>query len=122
VDEGIRARLRCLAPILNQLTMFQDAECFYDVLSGGLLWRDEIPDASVLAPGTFEGLRGGIRYRTTLILGEADQQYQDLWAEAKNLFPNWPGFSPARRSIELRSVCLELQSKAVGEMDELFDN
>lgn len=121
MDDVILVKLRTLAPRLNQLTFLQDAGCFYEMLSGGLVWMDEIPDVSTLPVGTFEGLRGVIRYRTTLILGEPDEGYHALWLEAQKLFPNWPGFAADRRSIERRPMCQELKSKAVQEMDKLFD-
>lgn len=121
MDDSILTKLRVLAPTLNQLALVQDAECFYEILSGGLVWVDEIPDLSTLPAGTLEGLRGVIRYRTTLILGEPDQQYHEYWSEARKLFPNWPGFVAARQSIELRPRCVELKSKAAEEMDKMFD-
>jgi len=75
MDHTTLTKLRTLAPKLNQLVLLPDAEYFYEMLSGGLVWEDEIPDLSTLPARSFEGLRGVIRYRTTLILGEPDEQY-----------------------------------------------
>jgi hypothetical protein len=44
-----------------------------------------------------------------------------LWLEGQKLFPNWPGFVPSRRSIELRERCLELVGKAAENLEKLFD-
>ena len=121
MDKDTQDKLNALAPQLNQLPLVQAVDCFYEVLSGGLLWKDEIPDLTGYPPGTFEALRGVIRYRTTLILGEPDQQYQELWSEAQRLFPKWPGFIDARRSVELRHMCMQLKDAAVKEMDRMFD-
>jgi hypothetical protein len=121
MDTDTLTKLRLLAPLLNQLSLDSNAECFYEWLSGGLLWKDEIPGLSSLPPGRFEALRGILHYRTALILGESDEQNQGCWLEGERLFPNWPGFAAARRSAELRSMCVELRSKAIREMDEMFD-
>jgi len=121
MDKDTQNKLNTLAPKLNQLPLVQGAECFYEVLSGGLLWRDEIPELAALPTGTFEALRGVIHYRTTLILGEPEEQYQACWSEAQRLFPKWPGFVVARRSVELRPMCVELKKAAVKEMDKMFD-
>src|SRR5437016_3174312 len=125
MDAETLAKLRLLAPLLNQLSLSADAECFYEWLSGGLLWTDEIPDLSSVPPDTFQALRGVLWYRTALILGEPEKRDQALWPkmeslfpgwsglaqaqenaalwlEAQKLFPHWPGFAPARRSGELR--------------------
>src|SRR5262245_54686851 len=139
----ILQQLNALAPFLNQLRSKPEADCFYDWLSGGLLWTDEVPDVSQIPPEALAALRCVVWYRTALILGEskkrdealgpemrklfpnwsgeaAAKHNEELWSEAQKLFPHWPGFAPARRSVELREKCIELQSKAVEEMDKLF--
>jgi hypothetical protein len=121
MDSEVATKLRILAPLLNRLTLDQGARCFYEWLSGGLLWRDEIPDLSGLPAGTFEALRGVLRYRTALILGQPDESCKDVWQAAQQLFPNWPGFVPARRSVDLHAMCLQVKAKARQEMDHLLD-
>jgi hypothetical protein len=136
-------KLHTLAPFLNQLRPNPDAEPFYDWLSGGLLWTDEIPDMSKVSPPVFAALRGVLWYRTALIFGEPKNQdkalssqmealfgsfsaeakanhNEALWLKGQQLFPDWPGFAPARRSVELRQRCIELKSKADRQMDELL--
>jgi hypothetical protein len=143
-DDAIR-KLRILAPRLNQLPLVSDAEFYYDVLSGGLLWTDETPDLSGLPAGTFEGLRGVLWHRIALILGgpvkgdgagspEARDLFPNwslqtqandneaLWSEAERLFPNWPGFTLSRRSSELGERYIELKSRAMRQMDKMFDD
>ena len=44
-----------------------------------------------------------------------------VWLVAQQLFPNWPGFAPERRSAELREQCAALKSKALEEVAKLFD-
>ena len=41
-------------------------------------------------------LRPVLRYRTSLIQGQADERFVDFWNAGRTLFPNWPGFAPAR--------------------------
>jgi hypothetical protein len=114
------SKLRQLAPLLDQLPLVSDAPCAYDWLSGALLWTDEVPDLARVEPGTFEALRGVLHYRTCLVLGESSGQDEDLWLLAQSLFPNWPGFQPGRRSVELRALCQRLKEAAVREMDRIF--
>jgi hypothetical protein len=54
MDVDTLTRLRLLGAHLDQLRLEHSADCFYDVLSGALLWKDEIPDLSMLPPGSFE--------------------------------------------------------------------
>jgi hypothetical protein len=145
-DNRIVENLRLLAPILNRLHLNPEADCFYEQLSGGLLWTDELPDLTGVPRETFEAfhaLRSVLWYRTALILGEGKDrgralwpemerlfpgwsgtekanQAERLWLQAQRLFPHWPGFAPYRRSRELRKKC-ELKAKAAEEIDKLFD-
>ncbi|MEM6821481.1 MAG: hypothetical protein AAF558_06025 [Verrucomicrobiota bacterium] len=72
-----------------------DAVPAYELLSGGLIYDDEIPkdvDAEVSY-----GLRPLWYHRKRLILGETDSLWDEYWDTCYTLFPNWNGFLESRR-------------------------
>ena len=77
---------------------------FYEAMSGGLAWSDEIPrDAPV---EVIWGLRPLGAYRSSLIIGEPQEKWRSYWEECVALFPHWIGFRPerSRSSPEVLSV------------------
>lgn len=67
----------------------------YDIMSGALIWSDEIPPD--LWVGKIWVPRFIFAYRTSLMLGEPRIELQPVWDEALALFPKWIGFLPERR-------------------------
>ena len=66
------------------------------MLSDALIWSDEFLDFAALrlVPG-WEVIRFVFYFRTTLILGDPDENMREHWDEALRLFPEWPGFAPS---------------------------
>jgi len=74
------------------------AACQYDVMAGGLIWDDEIPnpsdrDSSLRA---CVYLRSVIAYRSSLTIGPPRGELESDWNELKQLLPSWPGFREER--------------------------
>jgi hypothetical protein len=121
MNDDSDSRLMRVAQYLQELRAKEDALVFYEWLSGGLVWTDEIPDPRNVSASLSEVLRPLFRYRTTMILGSPDVQYHGYWCQACELFPAWPGFLPERRAPELRELYLSLSTKAATEIDKLLD-
>jgi hypothetical protein len=99
--------LRRIARKLNAMKSEAQAECFFELMSGGLMWTDERLwplDADELG-----ALRILLNYRTSLILENPRSEFEGLWNFAVSLAPQWPGFLPERR--EPRSDLLALIPK-----------
>lgn len=84
-----------IAPYMTALRKDDAATVRYELLSGSLVWSDEIPRDS---PVSKDCLRFVLRHRTGLIVGEESPPHGDLWREAVARFPQWIGFSPERVS------------------------
>ena len=90
------ASFQGIAKRLNAMRPDSGARCFFECMSGGLIWTDERPSFQVDADelGT---LRIIWNYRTSLILGKPRTEFTEMWDSAVSLAPNWPGFLPVRR-------------------------
>jgi hypothetical protein len=69
--------LDLLIPHLKTLQKDENAEPFYELMSGAFIWEDE----KVRGLNTYElgCLRGIFRYRTSLISREPDERFASLW-------------------------------------------
>lgn len=83
-----------IAATISSLVKLPEAVIGFEALAGALYWSDEVPRLD--DPDYTSWLRPILRYRTTVILGEPDQRYEDAWRQAKRLFPKWPGFASER--------------------------
>jgi hypothetical protein len=101
--------LRRIAKRLNAMKPDPNSECFFELMSGGLVWTDERPSWWPDAD-EFGALRILWNYRTSLILEHPRAEFDEIWNSAVNLAPNWPGFLPERR--EPRSELLALIPKS----------
>jgi hypothetical protein len=103
-----------LTPKLEVLRRKDDAKLIYDILTGNLLWTDEIPLGSGVS---LDGLRFVLRHRTGLLIGEDVPGYIPYWEEALARFPKWIGFSPDRvaYSPALRDFYLAEQAKVLAD-------
>ena len=95
------------------------AQPIFDLMSGGLVWPDEAPE-QVKAVWA---LRPLWNYRMSLLLGEPPGQREAaVWNKARELFPEWIGFSPDRciPTPELSALAREHKRKGDREIDK-FD-
>jgi hypothetical protein len=68
---------------------------FYEIMSGSLVWSDEMPKEM---PGQgISALRFLFAYRTGLIRNKPRDEFKAVWDLALALFPNWVGFRSERR-------------------------
>lgn len=66
----------------------------YEILSGSLVWSDEIrPDTPY---EVINALRSLFAYRTQLIRTNSEPQIE-VWTRCVAMFPKWIGFLPERR-------------------------
>jgi len=108
MSDDLLARLTAIAPILNSLPFNPEAECFYELMSGTLVWRDELPH---VPPDQLCPMRFLFRYRTTLILSQPDPGLESFWHVATRLFPQWPGLHESRRSTSLAAFYKQKKAK-----------
>jgi hypothetical protein len=92
---------------LCTVTVDPSAEVVYDLMSGALIWSDE--KISGLTAEEMGCLRAVLRYRTSLIVGQPDERFRDLWAELNVKYPEWIGFSVDR--CQSSEALLKLYSK-----------
>ena len=94
-DEWI-AKLAAIAGALNALVKSPGADIRYDLFGGAIFWSDERPEAPLEEA---DCLKLVLRYRTTLIEGNPDPNLRVYWDAGQELFPDWPGFTPERCSV-----------------------
>ena len=112
--------LRNIAPLMRVLVCSPQAALSYEMLSGALVWSDELPEFRVLRlVHRWDVIRFVLRFRTTLILGDPNEELREYWDEARQHFSEWPGFDLRRRSADLREAVRELESRANAEIDEI---
>jgi hypothetical protein len=100
--------LEMLAAKLDRLVADPQARLSYDQFAGGLVWSDELPQwgppvyvdgaPNIAGLGEFRAL---LNHRQALILEEPATRFADLWSQARQMCPNWPGFLPARQDPAL---------------------
>lgn len=122
MEDLLLVRLSQLAPHLDRLAFLEDSSVGYDVLAGALVWSDEKPASENLSFDVNQSLRPVLHYRTTLIVGEPDLQYEKCWLQAQELAPRWPGFHPSRRSPDLCELVKSSKADMMRDLDELFDD
>jgi hypothetical protein len=77
----------------------EDATHSYDVMRGGFVWKDEMPDQDRDRKGFVQAiflLSKVIAYRASLTLGDPRAEYADEWNALKRLVPSWPEFREER--------------------------
>jgi hypothetical protein len=109
-----------LAEAVADLSVDEDANVYYEQMSGALVWTDEFPKPRPPRPmpprDVIGCLRFILRYRTTVIIGEPDKMLEFFWNEAQRRCPNWPGFRPERRSARYAEFYYE-QDRALADQD-----
>jgi hypothetical protein len=113
VNPECETALSELASLMQNTIRCHEAAFTYDILSGALLWSDELPDFRLLRKVPhWSILRFVLRFRMTLILGQPDEELREYWDKARQLFPQWPGFSVDRRSPELHLIARAMEADA----------
>lgn len=121
LTDDILKRIESVAPQMNAMRRQWFPRLHYDMLADALWWSDERPDFDDAEDHWC--LRPVFRYRTTLILGDPDPNYEAAWAIAKDSFPRWPGFHPrrCRRNEKLAQLFHGWHRKAMEEFENLSD-
>ena len=101
---------RAIAGRLNTLTPDPKASCFFECLSGGLIWTDERPPFSVDVE-ELGALRMLWNYRTSMLVGRPRAEFRELWDLAVKVAPHWPGFLPERQQPQPEFIALIPESK-----------
>lgn len=119
MDIDYFAHLERIAVEMDRTRVSPDAVIGYNVLADALFWSDEYPHDITGRIEQFDCVKLLLRYRTTLLLGSPDDLFRPYWERARELFPNWAGFSPARLipSEELRSVYEHEEKRATRRLE-----
>ena len=85
----------------------------YHLLAVALFWTDEMPEG--ISETGEDALRFVLRYRTSLMLGNPQSEFESLWTAARRTFPHWVGFSTDRcePSEQLKSRYLRLRRRSM---------
>lgn len=90
------AELESHAKLLDAIRIADpNAIPYYELMSGALVWPDEINDSTPTE--VVWALRQLWAYRTYLMLN-TDATVNIVWQKCVSLFPNWVGFLPERRT------------------------
>lgn len=100
-----------IASSMEAMAKRTDAAVFYDLLSGSIIWSDELPKT---APVSLDCLRFVLKYRTGLLVGEPQPSLELFWQEASRRFPNWIGFSSERTKYSEELVRYYVQERRRG--------
>lgn len=89
----------------------------FDIMSGGFIWSDEIPE-NTPTPIVWR-LRPIFGHRAAVSLGNDTSDYEDDWRRLQELCPGWPGFIAERSSTKLRDDLNKEDSKWKRRLDKL---
>lgn len=113
--------------IIDLLKMCQydsAAACSYDIMAGGLIWADEVPNPSDRGLNLRISLylRSVIAYRASLSLNQPRLEIENNWNELKKLLPNWPGFKEERIYGEAQRILKIHKYKETKLLDQVLDD
>ena len=91
--------------ILDRLPFDPEARASYDMMSGGLVWPDELPlqwspEWRAIKPGSI--FRILIGYRASITDGAERAEFRFIWQQVLDHAPNWPGLRPDRHGDRAR--------------------
>lgn len=112
--------LNSLGRILASQVRNDSSKPFYDLMSGAIVWTDEV--VLGLPPDQMLWLRLLFRCRTNLILSEPDEKLAGICEAFQAACPGWIGFSPERyeRNEDLVNTVRELKRKGERRTAPLF--
>ena len=97
MDDGFQRMIEPLRLHASQLDAISEpapsARVFFEVMSGALVWSDEVKDVPTKV---IWSLRPLFAFRSSLILGQPEEKGRSYWDASTSLFPRWVGFVPAR--------------------------
>lgn len=85
--------------VLGECRYRPDAKHSYDILRGGLVWDDELPDPDYDLDRFVRSislLARVINHRASLTLGETNPKYEEEWNALRSILLEWPGFRKDR--------------------------
>jgi hypothetical protein len=91
--------------VLDRQPFDPTARGSYEMMSGGLIWRDEFPEYGspewqlVATDWVYRYLIG---YRASITLGEERAELRPVWGQVVQGAPNWPGLREERRGDNAR--------------------
>ena len=107
--EQLLRQYRFIAHLMESMTRSWRAKVEYHVLAAAIYWNDELPpNLDWLAENS---MRPVLRYRTSLLLGKPESQWEPFWVAAKIAFPRWIGFRSDRCTSTKRLV------RRIGQME-----
>lgn len=106
------------ARLLNALPFRESARHVFEMMSGAVMWEDEVADLPFSEIGWF---RVALAYRSSLIVGAPRQEFEAVWVALRKAAPDWPGFRSERcaRSEELARFLADAKKKSVRTLDRV---
>jgi hypothetical protein len=106
-DDVFVKGLKRVAPMMRKLDKDERGGFFFDAMTESVIWHDELPKPSDRGGENFWGLRPIFRYRSSVLMGSPEMEWEPYWQLAKSLFPCWVGFraerlEPKEEIIKLR--------------------
>ena len=91
-ESGIPLFSQAALAVLDRQPYDPAAKGEYELMSGGLVWRDEFPRSPewelVSQNITYRFL---VAHRADLTLGEVRIEFRAVWEQVLHYAPNWPG-------------------------------
>jgi hypothetical protein len=107
--------------VLDSQQYDPEAKGSYELMSGALVWSDELPKLSeawaVVAQGDI--WRFLVAYRASVTLGKEQVAFRAVWEQVVQHAPNWPGLRPERRGDKARRRLLAAKRRSDRCLDEL---
>lgn len=110
---------------LSQQQYDPDAQRGYELFAGCFTWSDELPDYKQVDKILYLRLTWFMRYfngyRASLILGQPDERYKNIWEDIKRDCPSWPALRPERTTTDLCAELEEETKRQVAAIEHLLD-
>ena len=91
-------------------------------LSGSFLWSDERPaPKNYVGPELIEFLKVLIAYRSSVIRGNPNKDFERTWNEFAKACPTWPGLRPERADCSLKEALDTDNAAMLREFERFID-
>ena len=101
-----------------------EAFCSYEIMSGSLIWSDEITEdieAEILKHDFIKPFRILLAYRASLVDSREIIEWRNIWQKMYEIFPNWPFFMKERRSTKLKYLLEKKRELSIKELNDLTE-